>query len=336
MFANLNPTYSMTTERSAIRRVLGIWLLALVAPVASASEASSWLMKINEAAEGVSFAGEFVYLHDGEIEAMQVARRIDDGEMKERLYALNGDAREVIRDSDRVWCFIPDKNVAVHDYRQLSESGFPRMLPADVDGLKSHYQFEMGGTERIAGRTAREVRVVPLDEFRYGYRLWADTESGLLLRSDLVDDAGGIVEQYLFVDIQIGGDIPDSALKSITDAGEMVWYGMDRPDLSAEVSDGLWRIDNPPAGYRLTRHFRRMTPMEMKEEEHFVFTDGLSSVSVFVKEAEEGKSTMTGLSRMGAVHAWRDARDDHWVTVMGEVPAATVQYLAEQISYQPQ
>ena len=44
---------------------------------------------------------------------------------------------------------------------------------------------------------------------------------------------------------------------------------------------------------------------------------------------------MTGLSKMGAVHAYRDTIENHWVTVMGEVPAETVKHLAQQISYQP-
>jgi len=310
--------------------VAGCWQTAV-----AATEPTDWLMRINKAAEEVSFAGDFIYLHDGEVESMEVARRIRNGVMQERLFALSGDAREVIRDMDRVWCYIPDKNVGVHDYRQLSESGFPRMLPADVTGLKAYYRFELGDTIRVADRMAQQIRIIPLDSYRYGYHLWADTETALLLRSDLVGKDGEIVEQYMFVSIDIGREILDSELVSVTDSEELVWYGMDRPNMTKDIEQGKWSIVEPPAGYRLSKHFRRMSPMEMEEEEHLVFTDGLSSVSVFVKKAREGQSTMIGLSRMGAVHAWRDAMEDHWITVMGEVPAATVQYLAEHLSYNP-
>lgn len=313
-------------------------VVSLVVPAGTlhaSDDATEWLMRINDAAAKLSFAGNFVYVHDGEVEAMEVVRRVRDGVMQERLYALNGEAREVVRDMDRVWCYIPDKNVGVHDYRQTSESGFPRILPADIKNLSKHYLFELGEQLRVANRMARQIKVLPRDKYRYGYHLWADIESGLLLRSDLVDAAGESVEQYLFVEIDIGRNIADSELEPVTSKDQLVWYGMDRPNLTAEVDQGRWQIVNPPAGYRLTKHIRRMTPMEMEEEEHMVFTDGLSSVSIFVKKAKQGQSTMIGLSRMGAVHAYRNSIENHWITVMGEVPAETVQHLANQISYRP-
>ena len=307
----------------------------LVMSTATAADARTWLMRINEAAANFSFVGNFVYLRGGEIEAMHVVRRITDGMMQERLYALNGDAREVVRDQDRVWCFIPDKNVGVHDYRQTSESGFPRILPKDLDSLERNYQFELGATARIADRMAQQIKVLPEDGFRYGYYLWADSETGLLLRSDLVNGTGKIVEQYAFVNIEIGGEILDSELEAVTSREDLVWYGMDMPNMSSEVTKTAWRVESLPAGYRLNKHIRRMDPMNMEEEEHMVFTDGLSSVSLFVKESREGQSSMVGLSRMGAVHAYRDTVADHWITVMGEVPARTVEHLAKAVVYRP-
>ncbi|MGI9317842.1 MAG: MucB/RseB C-terminal domain-containing protein [bacterium] len=329
--------FSVRVNKSRFAAI-GILVVCLVNSIDAArasDEATKWLMQINDAAANLSFAGNFVYVHDGQVEAMTVARRVRSGVMQERLYALNGEAREVVRDKDRVWCYIPDKNVGVHDYRQTSESGFPRILPADIENLRRNYLFELGDQLRVADRMAQQIKVLPKDQFRYGYHLWADTESGLLLRSDLVDATGESVEQYLFVNIEIGREIADSELESVTSKDQLVWYGMDRPNLTAEVDQGHWQIIDPPAGYRLTRHIRRMTPMEMEEEEHMVFTDGLSSVSIFVKKAKQGQSTVTGLSRMGAVHAYRNTIENHWVTVMGEVPAETVQHLATQISFRP-
>ena len=258
------------------RAVASLLLLGLLlsSQPAGASDARTWLMRINEAAAGFSFVGNFVYLRDGEIEAMHVVRRIRDGMMQERLYALNGEAREVVRDQDRVWCFIPDKNVGVHDYRQTSESGFPRILPADLMTLERNYQFELGTTARIADRTAQEVKVIPEDGFRYGYSLWADTETGLLLQSELVDEQGDVVERYAFVNIEIGREIPDSELAAVTSREDLVWYGMDMPNMSSEVTKTAWRVESLPTGYRLSKHIRRMDPMNMEEEEHMVFTDG--------------------------------------------------------------
>ncbi len=291
------------------------------------AEPSDWIMKINKAAADVSFSGTFVYIHDGKIEAMEVARRIKDGMMEERLYSLNGPPREVIRSMDMVWCYIPDQNVVVHDYRQISESGFPKILPGDFEQLKKNYHFEDGVDDRVANRAVHQIDVIPNDNYRYGYSLWADQESGLLLRSDLVDQDGNIVEQYLFIEIQIGGTITDDQLTAITNKDELQLFGNTTPITTpAETSD--WQVTQLPDGYELSKHIRRMSPMGAGEVEHLVYTDGLSTVSVFIKESREGQSDMTGLSRMGAVHAFRTTIENHRITVMGEVPAETVEYLA--------
>jgi sigma-E factor negative regulatory protein RseB len=49
---------------------------------------------------------------------------------------------------------------------------------------------------------------------------------------------------------------------------------------------------------------------------------------VFIKKANKDQSEMTGPSKMGAVHAYRRTVENHRITVMGEVPAKTVKYLA--------
>ena len=292
-------------------------------------------MKINHAAAEVNFHGVFVYTHEGKVEAMEVARRVDDGMMQERLYALNGEAREVIRDMSRVWCYIPDKNVGVHDYRQISEGGFPRIVPGDFEKLVRNYEFTVGGTQRIAGRMAQQVNVIPKDPYRYGYVLWADKESGLLLRSDLVDQAGGIIEQYMFVTVEVGVPIPDQLLEPVSKKDQLEWFGSANPPISTPASNSNWMIKSVPDGYDLSKHIRRMSPMGEGEVEHLVFTDGLSTISVFVKQAPSNQSAVTGLMKMGSVHAYRNLVERFQVTVMGEVPAATVKLVADGIQYKP-
>ncbi|MGI9310223.1 MAG: MucB/RseB C-terminal domain-containing protein, partial [bacterium] len=286
--------------------VLSAMLSTTLTSGRAAAGADDWLMKINRAAASLSFSGVFVYAHDGEVEAMQVARRVRDDLMQERLYALNGEAREIVRDADRIWCYIPNQKLGVHDHRRAFASGFPRIEADDLDRLRRNYRFTEGGVERIADRMARRIDVVPNDGYRYGYRLWADLETGLLLRSDLVGDDARVVEQYLFVTIDLDGEVSDRALEAVTRKDKLVWYGGDSPapndadDASADASK--WRVERVPPGYRLSRYIRRMSPLEGAEVEHLIFSDGLSTVSVFIKAARAEQNDLQGLSRMGAVH----------------------------------
>ncbi len=299
-------------------------------PVPVFADASDWLMKINQAAAHVSFSGTLVYASDGDIKVMEIVRRVQDDMVRERIYSLNGEAREIIRDQDKVWRYIPDQNMVVHDYRQVVGSGFPAILPRDLDQLRKNYSFEEGGEERIADRLAIMIKITPDDVWRYGYTLWADQQSGLLLRADLNNHSGGIVERYLFADIEINGFISDARLAPVSSADNLQLFGNPEPmPESSESSE--WSVTELPDGYQLSNYFRRMSPMGKGEIEHFVYSDGLSSISVFIKEAGPGQDEMTGLSRMGAVHVWRTRIGSHLVTVMGEVPAETVKMIARGV-----
>ena len=313
--------------------LLALLLSALIGANIARANPTDWLMKINQAAANLSFSGMFVYSHDGRIETMQVVRRVKDERMRERLYSLNGEVREIVWDGDRIWCYIPEQNVGVHDYRQTVESGFPRILPGDIKGLKQNYHFTEGDTMRIADRMARRIDVIANDNYRYGYRLWADVETGLLLRSDLVDQDGQVVEQYLFVTIDVDSEISDHALQAVTRKEKLVWYGGDKPQPSSSPDQSKWQFNQLPAGYRLSKYIRRMSPLEGREIEHLIFTDGLSTVSVFIKPANAEQSGAEGLSHMGAVHVYRSIINDHFVTIMGEVPARTVELLASGVAY---
>ena len=317
------------TGSGLIRRMVVVLVIGFL-PANVFADPFDWLMKISKAAADVNFIGTLVYTNNGEIKTMEVARRIQDGLMQERIYSLDGEPREIIRNEDKVWCYIPDQNMVVHDYRQVTKSGFPRILPDDLDQLRQNYGFEEGEEARIADRGAIQIKVTANDAWRYGYTLWADKRSGLLLRSDLVSQGGEIVEQYLFADIEINGVITDAQLAPVSSADELRLFGNSEP-MPESFESSEWSVTELPDGYRLNNHIRRMSPMGKGEIEHFVYSDGLSSLSVFIKKSSQNQGEMTGLSRMGAVHAYRTRIGNHLVTVMGEVPAETVKAVARGV-----
>ena len=317
------------TGSGLIRRMVVVLVIGFL-PAHVFADPFDWLMKISKAAADVNFIGTLVYTNNGEIKTMEVARRIQGGLMQERIYSLDGEPREIIRSEDKVWCYIPDQNMVVHDYRQVTKSGFPIILPDDLDQLRQNYGFEEGEDARIADRVAIQIKVTANDSWRYGYTLWADKHSGLLLRSDLVSQGGEIVEQYLFADIEINGVITDAQLAPVSNADELRLFGNSEP-MPESFESSEWSVTELPDGYRLNNHIRRMSPMGKGEIEHFVYSDGLSSLSVFIKKTSQSQGEMTGLSRMGAVHAYRTRIGNHLVTVMGEVPAETVMAVARGV-----
>ena len=321
---------SISTGSERILKSIVVILIVLFSKNVGA-DASSWLMRIDSAADEVSFSGTFVHIYDGKVDAMKVARRvIKKGIIQEHLRSLNGPPTEVIRDMDGVWYYAPDQGV-VQDYQHTYQRGFPAILAGDFQNLELHYRFVEGADIRIANRPAHQIDIIPNDAYRYGYHLWADHATGLLLRSDLIDQQGEIIEQYLFIDVEIGKDITDEQLAAVSNKDKLQLFGDNTPATTAvEYSD--WKLTQIPDGYTLSKHIRRIS-MDDRWFEHMVYTDGLSSVSVFIKEIQEGESETSGLSRMGGVHAYRKRLRDCRITVMGEVPAKTVEHLAQGLKY---
>jgi sigma-E factor negative regulatory protein RseB len=306
-----------------------VLLAVVVVSRADNDEAVQWLMKMNDAAGQVTYAGTFVYVHAGRIEAMQVFHRRQDDGMRERLYSLNGAAREIVRDDHQVWCYLPDQKLGVHEYRQVSDRSFPRLLPERISPLTTHYDITLGGRDRIAQRDVQQVMIRPRDGYRYGYDLWADSETGLLLKAVLTSAEGVAIEQYMFTHLDIGAEIEDADLEPVNASEDLVWSSPGAGQDTRRDKPTQWTVDGVPAGFELTRHVRRMSPARKQAVEHLVYSDTLAAVSVFIERRRDAQhAVMEGISSMGAVHAFGREVDEHQVTVLGEVPGATVELIA--------
>ena len=298
----------------------------------AADAAHEWLMKINHAARELEYEGIFVYQHDAQLEAMQIFHKVENNSSRERLVSLNGAPREIVRDANEVRCYWPDKNSVMVEYRKAEGKGFPAILPERLQDLDEYYVLKLGNTERITGRVAQLVIVKPVDQYRYGYHLWADADTGLLLKADLLDTQGAILEQFMFTQINIGIKIPAAALAPGMTGKSMTWYREDSGARNVSEKPG-WAATKLPRGFRLSAHMTRRLPMRKQPVEHLVYTDGLAMVSVFIEKQEKGvKPFVQGPSRMGAVHAMSAQSGDYQITTVGEVPAATVAFIGASVA----
>ncbi len=291
-----------------------------------------WLERMAEALTSLNFDGVFVYQHDEALESMRIVHESGERGQYERLVALSGRHREVIRDDTQVTCILPDETSFVLDRRPPGRS-FPPTMPEEGEGLREHYRLSLGDSGRVAGRLVREVRMDPRDTYRYGYRFWADEETGMLLRSEMLDAEQRPVEQFMFTHIEFLDRVPESLLEPGLDGEEFHWYHHREAEHGPEDEQGHWRAGRLPDGFEMDlfrRHYAGEedggTPVE-----HMVFSDGLASVSVFVEPADRVQSPLEGRSRRGAVNAYGRVAGEHQITVVGEVPADTVRLIAEGV-----
>ena len=316
-----------------------LWMgitLAVAAQAATAGPAgdqdpSRWLERMPVATRTLNYEGVFVYRHSGGMETIRVIHRVVDGKEQERLTSLDGDRREVLRDPERVTCIWSDnKSVLVDESRRRGLLG-SALFQAD-DRLRQHYRLEMGGHARIAGRAAQEVRVAPVDEFRYGYRLWLDVGSGLLLKAQLLDEKAAVLEELLFTRIELPEEIPDNVLEP-----EVASEGFDRhtnagpPVPAPKAAPPQWAVSWVPAGFHQTGYSREPLVDGQAPVDHLVFSDGLAAFSVYLERITGERSPFEGLSQMGALAAYGKRIGEFQVTVVGDVPRVTVDRVGRSV-----
>lgn len=300
-------------------------------PAFAEDDAYAWLLKINQAARKLNYEGTFVYQSGGHLETMRIVHRVSDGSVEERLISLTGAPREVIRTDNEVRCYLPDQNSIVVEHRGANGKSFPAIVPDRLRDLDDNYVIEMGKSGRVTGRMAQRIVIKPRDDFRYGYHLWADRDTGLLLKAELLNDQGKVLEQFMFTDIRVGGVIPPAALEPQTQGKGMVWYRNNGSD-SAAQSVHAWAATRLPKGFKLSSSMTRKMSIRDRAAEHLVYTDGLAAVSIFVEKARERAPTMEAPSGMGALYIFSRPIDSHYITVVGEVPPKTVTLIGNSIA----
>jgi sigma-E factor negative regulatory protein RseB len=305
------------------------------AGAAQADGVVDWLGKINRAARTLNYDGTFVYLHGDQLEAVRIVHRVENGRVQERVISLNGSAREVVRTDQEVRCYLPDEKSVMVEHRRADDTNFPSLLPEQLSWLTANYEIELGPVGRVTGRAVQQIIIKPRDEYRYGYHLWADQETGLLLQADLRDASGDLIEQFMFAHVVIGASIPTAALEAATRDKGFTWH-RDSNAGAMPATDSRWRAEGLPSGFRLSRHVVRQALRRNVPVEHLVLTDGLATVSVFIESIGESEAAgMLGASHVGAVHAFGARVGDHLVTAVGEVPVATVELIAGAVRQSP-
>jgi sigma-E factor negative regulatory protein RseB len=312
-------------------RLHGILLAALCAlgPAAvhaQSAEALTWLRKIHDATQKLSYTGTFVYQNGSRSETSRITRYVDASGDIEKLEVLDGVPREIVRTKDTVRCYLPGKSLVKVDRR--TERDFPALLPERITALARHYEIELGKVRRIAGYDCQAIVLRPKDNLRYGYRLYADTGSGMLLKAVTVDPAGDQVEQFSFTQLTIGGVTRDMVKVRHASAK---WRVEDAEAAPARLAG--WGLSAELPGFQKVIELRRRLG-ESRSAGQLVYSDGLAAVSVFI-ESLEGRSdpVRTGLASMGAIHIYTREVANHMVTVVGEAPAASVQRIANAVEY---
>jgi len=293
------------------------------------------LMRMQTASQNINYHGTLVFLQNGQVQSMRVVHKADETGRFERLINLNGVAREVVRKDNLVICYMPDsKEVMVS--RQKFEGDINVLIQLagnDFTELQKNYEFTLESMERIAGREARRVLIQPKDNLRYGYRLWVDDKKSILLKSDLLNERGESLEQAMFADIAVVDRIPENLLQPTSTGDGFTWYERESDKNTSMILDSEWKIEPLPKGFTVSSRFRHHILGSSVPSEHWVLSDGLANISVYFEKFTDAQEAFEGVSSMGVANAFGILNEEYQITVIGEVPAGTVEQLAHSVVF---
>jgi len=316
------------------RLVIFICLL-MPLPLALAEQSQQtiqgWLKKMHSAAHSLNYEGIFVYGQHNQLSSMKIIHSVNKTGERERLISMDGSGREVIRDNNKVTCYLPDSNSMVVE-KSRPRSNFPPSFPIDLQLLQKNYHLSLDGKGKVAGYLSQKINMLPKDKFRYGYHLWVEEKTGLLLKTHLVVEDDTPVEQFVFTQLRFHDQIPEALLQPGIDSSQFNRYETPEKKLPVKANvETNWQVKQLPSGFQSDMQRMTTLPENLMPVEHLIFTDGLATVSVFIEEMMDSENNLRGGSHMGAVHAFGRELNDYYVTVIGEVPYVTVKMIGESL-----
>lgn len=314
-------------------------LFSLLLPLALSAgqdEPIVWLERMAQSLHSHSYEGTFVFQRGDRIDTVKVVHSAENGGYRERLQTMTGSAREVIRSVDRISAL---KGARVEANGGRGQQATPHRPPA-IAGMilraNERYDLKSPGFDRIAGFTCYVLHAAARDDYRYSHQYCLHQDTGLPLSSELIGADGQLLERLVFTELAFLDVVFEESLEPSSGC-EARHIEVRAAELSGDVgeSHSEWYFEGLPPGFSPVIVTERVFGPDSPPSLHFVLSDGLATVSVYVDTNKDRADMFEGATRSGATHAFARPLAGHQLTVVGEVPGKTVEWIANAARFRP-
>lgn len=289
---------------------------------------SRWLMRLHDAARQRTYVGTFVVSAGDTMSSSRIWHVCDGQQQIERVDALTGVARTTFRRNEQVVTFLPERREVISETRE-SIGLFPNLLKRADSSIAQYYGLKVLGRERVAGLISEVVQLVPVDNLRFGYKVWTEQETGVVVKLQTLSAAHRVLEQAAFSELQLGETVSMARLAAQMENTE--GFKVYKPEtIKTSAAQEGWSFKGQVAGFKPMACQKRVGTGQSGSYANtlqWVFSDGLASVSLFIENfdpARHNKSVPAEQLAMGATHMFARRLGDWWVTAVGEVPTQTL------------
>jgi sigma-E factor negative regulatory protein RseB len=305
----------------------------------SAGDLRGWLARIHDAAARSNYVGTFVNSTGTSVVSSRVGHYVEGRNTLERVDALDGEPRSMLRVNDEVRTLWPRYRVVVVEPVDPRAS-FPALVSGSENHIPDFYELHVQPSERIAGHDADRLLLKARDDSRFDRVIWADHATGLLLRVD-VQVAGRTLESSGFSDVNIGVKPDASAIYAELHRAD--GYHIVRPEVEhTKLEADGWTMEASllPAGFQSLGCVRRALDVPgvaagQAKVLQSIWSDGITHVSLFIEPFNPQRHRSEGLTVIGATHTLTRRVNDMWLTAVGDVPPATLDQFVRALERKP-
>ncbi len=291
----------------------------------ASSSATDWLTQLQQSLRTLNYRISYVVSQQGaQAEPYLWRHGLVDGVEMEHLSLLNGPGRESFRVGNVVSYFEPTS--PPYSIRSEFINGpIPSQFFMAPDVLSEAYDIVLVGKSRVSGLASQQIRIISKDNNRYSFVAWLDQQSGLLLKLDMLDLEGKLLEQIQVTSIHIS-DSPDEYFHKI-ERDKLPELAMMKP---AAPAHHKWQINWLPTGMKAIKQDTHKLPVTGDTVDYVLLSDGLVDVSVYV-HAIRGTVAENGWLRHQSNTLLSLNNGKIEVTVVGKIPAETANTIASSI-----
>jgi sigma-E factor negative regulatory protein RseB len=290
------------------------------------NSAESWLRRLANNIQSKNYEISFVLNIPGKDTQPYLWRHavLDNGKHVEQLSSLNGPGFENVRVDNVVSLFQPGYPPYSINSNAI-DGPIPVTLLNEPEKLFQSYQFILVGRNRVSGRSAQQIRITSKDKTRYGYHIWLDEETGMLLKLNMYGLKGEMLQQIQVTQLRVDDRVAE------------LFAQLQQENLPRVLNVNLppqrehnWYLAFKPVGMKVIKQDIHQLAVTGQVVEYSLLSDGLVNVSVYVK-ADTGVFQEDVNLNNGAntVHSRTNGKVQ--VTIIGDVPLITAQKMADSI-----
>ncbi len=307
-------------------RSLLLVLSIVVFPAFSQDEisAKAWLDNMSQALQQTQYKASIIEVQADHIRPMVYLHGLVDGQEVAFLEYLNGPPQKAIRVDDQV-TFLENDQTPYSIYAQRIDGLWPQVFTENMSHVSDSYQFVLGGRSRIAGRPSQLIRILPKDNYRFGYQIWLDMDSYLPLRLDTLSSKKHLLEQLMVIEMGVLDKTPEV----LQEAAKRNWPAATKQQ--PKKTTKKWKFNWLPVGFKVMTQDHHSLYGSRQPVEYIALSDGIANVSVYIAQAGSTELPEELIARNG-LSVVTDKIGDAEVVVIGQVPTETLSNIAKSLT----